>query len=314
MALSAVPSSSQQKLQDDQQIKNVIENLPSINQHLAEATPEEILEWSIDNLPGLYQTTAFGVTGCVTLDQVSRISSRRSEKNVDSTGQAVQQQKHLVPLIFLDTLYHFPQTISLSQRAARHYDAPMYVYRPKGSNTTPEFEQRWGQKLWERDEETYDYVVKVEPARRAYEELGVRAVFTGRRRSQGDDRAELAAIEVDETGLIKVNPFLNWSFAQVDQYVKANAVPYNELLDMGYKSIGDWHSTALPGTNGGERSGRWKDKGGKTECGLHKDYFKMKLVAEKKMREAELARRDEAKDKAEQLAAGAETVAVAATQ
>lgn len=317
MTLSAVPSasasSSQQRLQDDQQIKKVIDDLPSINRHLAEATPEEILEWSIENLPGLYQTTAFGVTGCVTLDQVSRISSERAQKLAASTGQPVQH-KHLVPLIFLDTLYHFPQTISLAQRAARHYDAPMYIYRPKGSNTTPEFEQQWGEKLWERDEDTYDYVVKVEPARRAYEELSVRAVFTGRRRSQGDDRAELAAIEVDETGLIKVNPFLNWSFGQVDAYVKANAVPYNELLDMGYKSIGDWHSTALPGANGGERSGRWKDKGGKTECGLHKDYFKMKLVAEKKMREAELARKDEEKDKAEQIATAAEAVAVSATQ
>jgi phosphoadenosine phosphosulfate reductase len=90
-------------------------------------------------------------------------------------------------------------------------------------------------------------------------------------------------------------------------------VLYNELLDMGYKSIGDWHSTALPGSGDGERSGRWKDKGGKTECGLHKDYFKFKKVAEKKMREAELARRDEARDKAEATAEGAEVAAATAT-
>ena len=112
------------------------------------------------------------------------------------------------------------------------------------------------------------------------------------------------SIEVDETGLIKVNPFLNWSFGQVDEYVKQNAVPYNVLLDMGYKSIGDWHSTALPSSTGadGERSGRWKDKGGKTECGLHSDYFRMKRIAEKKIREAELARKDEARDKGEAAA------------
>lgn len=284
---------SSQSPSDVERIQAVIANLPAINKHLAAATPEEILEWSIDNLPGLYQTTAFGVTGCVTLDQVSRISAKRASDGLVNG--------HLVPLIFVDTLYHFPQTINLAQRAARHYDAPMHVYTPQGTSTTAEFEEKWGTTLWERDEETYDYLVKVEPARRAYEELGVRAVFTGRRRSQGDDRADLAAIEVDETGLIKVNPFLNWSFAQVDQYVKTNAVPYNELLDMGYKSIGDWHSTAVPGSGGSERSGRWKDKGGKTECGLHKDYFKMKRVAEKKLREAELARKDEARDKEQSL-------------
>lgn len=181
----------------------------------------------------------------------------------------------------------------------------MHVYTPPGTATVAEFEKKWGPQLWEKDDETYDYLVKVEPARRAYEELGVKAVFTGRRRSQGNDRASLQAVEVDETGLVKVNPFLNWSFAQVDDYVKQNAVPYNELLDMGYKSIGDWHSTALPSANGadGERSGRWKDKGGKTECGLHTDYFRMKKIAEKKIREAELARRDEANDKVVEVVA-----------
>lgn len=210
--------------------------------------------------------------------------------------------RHLVPLIFIDTLYHFPQTVDLAQRAAKHYAAPMHVYTPRGTSTVAEFEKQWGAQLWERDEATYDYLVKVEPARRAYQELGVRAVFTGRRRSQGDDRASLKAVEVDETGLVKVNPFLNWSFAQVDEYIKQNAVPYNELLDMGYKSVGDWHSTALPGTGGGERSGRWKDKGGKTECGLHADYFRMKRIADKKMREYKLARRDEARDKTDAAA------------
>ena len=276
---------------DAQRIEAVVNNLDAVNAQLAQATPEEIVEWSIDSLPGLYQTTAFGVTGCVTLDQVSRISAQRAAK----LGR-VGETQHLVPLIFIDTLYHFPQTIQLAQKAARHYSAPMYVYTPQGSADVESFERQWGTNLWEKDEDTYDYMVKVEPARRAYHELGVRAVFTGRRRSQGDDRANLQAVEVDETGLIKVNPFLNWSFKQVDDYVKTNAVPYNELLDLGYKSIGDWHSTSLPNATDSERGGRWKDKGGKTECGLHKDYFKMRRVAEKKMREAELARRDEQRD------------------
>ncbi|CAO1621262.1 unnamed protein product [Parajaminaea phylloscopi] len=277
---------------DDAQIANVAANLESINKQLESADPFQILEWAIDNLPGLYQTTAFGVTGCVSLDQIARISETRAKQS----GQA---PRHLVPLIFIDTLYHFPQTLDLAHRAARHYGAPMHVYTPPETSTVAEFETRWGAQLWEKDEETYDYLVKVEPARRAYQELGVRAVFTGRRRSQGDDRANLQAVEVDETGLVKVNPFLNWSFGQVDDYVKQNAVPYNELLDMGYKSIGDWHSTALPGSGAGERSGRWKDKGAKTECGLHTDYFRMKRIADKKMREYELARRDEARDKIE---------------
>lgn len=278
----------------DARVASAIENLASINEQLADATPKEILEWSIDNLPNLYQTTAFGLTGCVTLDLVSRISQERT-KGPNTNA------KHLVPLIFVDTLYHFPQTTDLATRAAEHYKAPMHIYTPSNLKSSAEFEKTYGQQLWERDEDLYDYLVKVEPARRAYEELNAKAVFTGRRRSQGADRASLQAVEVDETGLIKVNPLLNWSFKEVNEYVKTNAVPYNELLDMGYRSIGDWHSTALPGaTNGSdadERSGRWKEKSGKTECGLHKDYFQFKRVAQKKLREAEMARKDAARDK-----------------
>lgn len=275
---------------EKEQVQRIIADLPNINERLQNASPKEVLEWSIDNLPGLYQTTAFGLTGCVTLDLISRISAERA-------AQKGEAPEHLVPLIFVDTLYHFPQTLKLANRAAEHYKALMHVYTPQGTPTVADFEKRWGSTLWERDEDTYDYLVKVEPARRAYEDLAVRAVFTGRRRSQGADRSSLAAVEVDETGLIKVNPLLNWSFADVDAYVKQNAVPYNELLDMGYKSIGDWHSTSLPTGKdpSDERSGRWSDKSGKTECGLHKDYFKFKVLAEKKLRDAEMASRDEAR-------------------
>lgn len=80
----ASTSSNHQTLtpeQEDLRIQSVISNLPKINVKLRESTPEEILEWAIDNLPGLYQTTAFGITGCVTLDQVARISEERSQKN-----------------------------------------------------------------------------------------------------------------------------------------------------------------------------------------------------------------------------------------
>ena len=299
--------------QVDARVAEIVSNLAKINDLLADSTPKQILEWAIDNLPHLYQTTAFGPTGCVTLDIVSRISQERAAQ----TGQVslskdshcgpilnssqLQASVHLVPLIFVDTLYHFPQTTDLAERAAKHYGAPMRVYTPSNLKSSSEFESAYGQILWEKDADLYDYLTKVEPARRAYEELGVRAVFTGRRRSQGADRASLNAVEVDETGLIKVNPLLNWSFKEVDAYVKTNAVPYNELLDMGYRSIGDWHSTALPGASTGtdadERSGRWKDKAGKTECGLHKDYFQFKRMANKKLREAELARKDAANDK-----------------
>lgn len=122
--------------------------------------------------------------------------------------------------------------------------------------------------------------IKVEPAQRAYQEMGVRAVITGRRASQGASRATLQPLEVDSTGLLKLNPLFAWSFSQVESYIKENQVPHNKLLSQGYKSVGDWHSTqkSMAG-DGGERGGRWAGRQDKTECGLHEDYFKMKAQA-----------------------------------
>ncbi|KAG9218706.1 hypothetical protein CCMSSC00406_0001180 [Pleurotus cornucopiae] len=234
--------------------------LDLINSYLKDLTPEEILKWAIDYVPGLYQTTAFGLTGLVAIDMLSKITSTPP------------------PLIFLDTLYHFPETYDLVEEVKQRYTVPVHVYKPEGCETVQDFERKYGERLWENDEDTYDYAVKVEPAKRAYEALGVKAVITGRRSSQGGDRASLQPLEVDSTGLLKLNPLFSWNFHFVEWYITQNAVPRNKLLDQGYKSIGDWHSTSKVADGQDERAGRWAGKE-KSECGLHKDYFVMKAKA-----------------------------------
>jgi phosphoadenosine phosphosulfate reductase len=117
----------------------------------------------------------------------------------------------------------------------------------------------------------------------------VKAVITGRRATQGGDRAGLQPLEVDSTGLLKLNPLFAWEFKQVQSYITTHNVPRNKLLSQGYRSIGDWHSTSKVRKDEGERAGRWSGKE-KTECGLHKDYFAMKAQARKVM--AELARKE----------------------
>jgi phosphoadenosine phosphosulfate reductase len=160
------------------------------------------------------------------------------------------------------------------------------VYKPVDCETTADFEAQHGQKLWENDEDAYDYLVKVEPSRRAYDELNVKSIITGRRRSQKGDRSAVPIIETDSTGLIKLNPLAYWDLQQVRTYIRANEVPYNALVDQGYNSIGDWHSTNKPASKDDERSGRWEGKD-KSECGLHKDYFKMRaaFMASKKAKQ-----------------------------
>lgn len=249
-------------------------HLQFLNRQLQFLEPQDILRWSVTTLPHLYQTTAFGLTGLVTLDMLSKLKVPRPQT---------------VDLIFLDTLYHFSETLNLIERVRRRYPhVNIHIFKPQGAENAEEFSARYGDKLWEVDEKLYDWAAKVEPAERAYRELAVNAILTGRRRSQGGKRGDLDIIEIDEAGLIKINPLANWSFQQVQEYIKENNVPYNELLDRGYKSIGDWHSTQ-PVTEGeDERAGRWKGQA-KTECGIHNPRSKfaqfLKAQQEKEQRE-----------------------------
>jgi len=253
-------------------------HLKFLNKQLNQLEPEDILKWCLVSLPNLYQTTAFGLTGLVTIDLLSKISNPTKTK---------------VDLIFLDTLYHFQETLSLVDRIRERYpDTNLHVYRPDGTDTAIEFEAKHGERLWETNEEFYDWVAKVEPAERAYAELNVKAVLTGRRRSQGGKRGDLDIIEVDDAGVIKINPLANWSFKQVKEYIDEHKVPYNELLDRGYKSVGDWHSTQPVNAGEDERAGRWKGRS-KTECGIHNKksrYAQFLMEQETKRQQDELSK------------------------
>jgi len=257
------------------------QQLDEINQHLSSLTPQQILLWAIDHLPVLYQSTAFGLTGLAATDMLSKITSTPP------------------PLIFIDTLYHFRETIDLKDAVERRYGNAVHVFRPFGAETTQQFEEQYGERLWETNEVVYDYLVKVEPAQRAYKTLGVQSIITGRRASQGGARSTLQPLEVDVTGILKLNPFFAWNFTAVKQYIDQNQVPRNALLDQGYKSVGDWHSTVKSGEgDAGERAGRWQGKT-KTECGLHENYFELKRKL--KLQEEDARRREEEAEAAKGL-------------
>ncbi|KAG7663665.1 MET16 [[Candida] subhashii] len=232
------------------------DHLDFLNEKLQSLSASEIIRWAYYTFPNLYQTTAFGLTGLVTIDIISKLSQ---ELNND----------HLIDLIFIDTLHHFPQTYDLVNKVETKYKPKIHVFKPRDVNTESEFTTKYGDQLWETDDSYYDFLVKVDPSQRAYSTLGVNAVLTGRRQSQGGARGSLKILEIEETsGIIKINPLWNWDFASVKAYIDENDVPYNELLDLGYKSIGDWHSTVPVADGEDERSGRWKGQA-KTECGIH---------------------------------------------
>ncbi|PHH84889.1 hypothetical protein CDD83_1221 [Cordyceps sp. RAO-2017] len=233
------------------------EHVDFLNRQMEPMHPVDILRFCKVMFPNLYQSTAFGLTGLATLDMLSRIHK-------ESPGSRP------VDLIFLDTLYHFRETYELVDRVRERYpDTALHVFRPDGVDNVQELEETYGKELYNVSGDLYDWIVKVEPLQRAYDQLQVAAVLNGRRRSQGAARGSIPIIELDdERGIIKINPMATWTFAQVNEYIKEHDVPYNALLDQGYKSIGDWHSTSPVKEGEDERAGRWKGQS-KTECGIH---------------------------------------------
>lgn len=255
-------------------------HLKWLNDRLETMEAQDILRFCKVLFPNLYQSTAFGLTGLVTLDMLSKLE---------------KEDARPVDIIFLDTLYHFKETLDLIERVEQRYPSTkVHIYKPDGCNTAAEFEAIFGERAWETSAEMYDWYAKVEPQQRAYTELNVAAVFTGRRRSQGGQRDKIPIVEVDEErGVIKINPLVNWSFEQVRRYIKENDVPYNALLDQGYKSVGDWHSTSPVAAGEDERAGRWKGQA-KTECGIHNQKSRYALYLE----EMEQKKREQAMAKA----------------
>ncbi len=110
---------------------------------------------------------------------------------------------------------------------------------------------------------------KVEPLGRALS--GLKAWVTGLRKGQGVTRSGLEFFEDDAAhGIVKVNPLISWDYWAVLDYVRREGLPYNRLLDAGYKSIGCAPCTRAVAEGEDERAGRWwwEDPDHK-ECGLH---------------------------------------------
>jgi phosphoadenosine phosphosulfate reductase len=226
-------------------------NLEEINKQLEPASPRDILAWAVEHVPtGLVQTSAFNVDDQVITDILYR--------DLQAT----------VPVIFLDTLYHFPQTLELVQKTTAHYNLNLKTYKTLEVNSREEFAARYGEVLWDTDIAQFHNITKIEPLHRGLEELGTIAWITGRRRDQAPTRANMPIVELDDRGRLKINPLANWTRKQSWSYVAEYKVMYNPLHDQGYPSIGDEPITTPVADGEDERAGRWRGTG-KTECGIH---------------------------------------------
>ena len=161
-----------------------------------------------------------------------------------------------VEVVFLDTGFHFAETIATLRRAQSRYRLNLRVERPDADAAD----------LFEVGTEGCCAVRKVALLDRALR--GKEAWMTGVRRAEAESRAATPIVAVDKRGVLKICPIATWSDDDVERYIADNDVVVNTLTYEGYPSIGCWPCTEPVLDGDDARSGRWKGSG-KTECGLH---------------------------------------------
>ncbi|WP_299037752.1 phosphoadenylyl-sulfate reductase [uncultured Pseudokineococcus sp.] len=170
-----------------------------------------------------------------------------------------------VDVLFLETGYHFAETLGTRDAVAQTMDVTVVDVRP--SLSVPDQDARYGARLHDRDPGLCCGIRKVEPLRA--ELATYDAWVTGVRREESSTRTGAPVVQFDEKhGLVKINPIAAWSWDDLVGYAQENSVLLNPLLMDGFPSIGCAPCTQRVEPGADPRSGRWAGLG-KTECGIH---------------------------------------------
>ena len=213
--------------------------------HLEGAPAEDIVRWAAD---------AFGDAICLT-------SSMRDAVLV----HLVSQIQPGVPVVFLDTGYHFAETIGTRDAVAATY--PVTLLNVTARQSVAEQDAAYGERLYEREPDLCCRLRKVEPLEEAL--TAYTAWFSGIRRDETPARAGVPVVQWDaKRSMVKVNPLAAWTLEQQMAYVAENDVPVNPLFGDEYPSIGCAPCTRAIAPDEDPRAGRWSGHA-KTECGLH---------------------------------------------
>ncbi|MCX6565599.1 MAG: phosphoadenylyl-sulfate reductase [Candidatus Aminicenantes bacterium] len=224
--------------------------IQKLNEQFAAAEPEEILGWAVRSFP--YQTamtSSFQASGIVLIHMLRKIT-------LD------------FPIFFIDTGYHFPETLEFKTRLIREWKLNVLTIVPEMGKS--EQLRLHGPHLFERDPDLCCLINKVDPLLTLQRELGLKGWISALRRDQAETRRNLRPVMKDEYGNLRIHPLLTWTRERVWAYIEKHRLPTNPLYDQGYASIGCFPTccTAKSEPGSDERSGRWAGKG-KVECELH---------------------------------------------
>jgi phosphoadenosine phosphosulfate reductase len=209
------------------------------------APAEHILEWAV---------ATFGERFCITSSMADAVLSHLAS----SVAPGIE-------VVFLDTGYHFPETIGTADAVGATMDVTLIPITPV--QTVAEQDAAYGPELYKRDPDLCCALRKVKPLTEAL--AGYDAWATGLRRAETHNRVIAPVVGWDaKKGKVKVSPLARWTDDDVDRYVTQHGVLVNPLVYDGYPSIGCAPCTRRVAPGDDPRSGRWAGTG-KTECGIH---------------------------------------------
>jgi phosphoadenosine phosphosulfate reductase len=214
-------------------------------QALDGAPADEVIKWAAQTFGSRICITS-SMTDAVIIHLVSRLTPG-------------------IDVLFLDTGYHFAETIGTRDAVSAVY--PVNVVNVTPATTVAEQDAELGPKLYGRNPDLCCYLRKVVPLEKA---LGpYDAWITGVRKDETDSRSTTGVVQWDsKRQMVKVNPIVDWSQEQVDTYIAEQGVLVNPLVYDGYPSIGCQTCTMRVEAGADPRSGRWAGTA-KTECGIH---------------------------------------------
>ncbi|WP_377272180.1 phosphoadenylyl-sulfate reductase [Peterkaempfera sp. SMS 1(5)a] len=212
---------------------------------LEEAPAQEVLRWAAET---------FGRSFCVTSSMEDAVVAHLASSVLPG-----------VDVVFLDTGYHFPETIGTRDAVAATMQVNVITLTPRQS--VAEQDEQYGAKLHDRDPDLCCSLRKVEPLQRGL--MAYDAWATGLRRDESPTRANTPVVGWDpKRRKVKIAPIARWTQDDVDAYVARHGVLLNPLLWDGYASVGCAPCTRRVAEGEDARAGRWAGTG-KTECGLH---------------------------------------------
>ncbi|MGI8869455.1 MAG: phosphoadenylyl-sulfate reductase [Mycobacteriales bacterium] len=209
------------------------------------AQPRQVLQWAKDE---------FGDNLCMTSSMADAVLSTLA-------GEVIPG----IDVIFLDTGYHFAETVGT--RDAVSATVPVNVLSVRPSQTVAEQDETYGPKLYERNPDLCCHLRKVRPLQASLSSYW--AWMSGIRRDETPDRADMPIVSWDpKREMVKINPLACWTQDDVDAYVAEKGVLINPLMYDGFASIGCAPCTRRVAPGEDPRAGRWAGMN-KTECGLH---------------------------------------------